>query len=379
MKVLVIGNYPNSRQESMQRLGELMREGLAAAGHEVRLVKPPVCFGRLWPNDVGLGKWLGYVDRFILYPALLRRQVCWADVVHVCDQANAVYLPHLAGKAHVVTCNDVLAIRAALGEIPQSPTGWTGRIYQYWILHSLRNAQTVACISKQTAKEVQRLAELSPASVLVVPLALNYPYQRMTAEDAKPYLHALQVSSDRPFFLHVGGNQWYKNRPGVVRIFAELANLPQFADHVLVLAGKRWTPELRDLVRAEGLQARVMELVEVSNEQLRALYSSADALLFPSLEEGLGWPILEAQASGCPVITTNRPPMTDVSAGAAILVDPADAKAAAAEISRMWQTRDDIRRRGLVNASSYSPRAMIAEYERTYSVVTAKALMGSEG
>ena len=73
MKVLVVGNYANNRQESMQRLGELMREGLNAAGHEVRLVRPPVWLGRLWPADVGVGKWLGYVDRFVFYPAILRR------------------------------------------------------------------------------------------------------------------------------------------------------------------------------------------------------------------------------------------------------------------------------------------------------------------
>lgn len=378
MKVLVIGNYANSRQESMQRLGEMMRDGLSAAGHEVRLVCPSVCFGRLWPNEVGVGKWLGYLDRFVLYPAVLRRQARWADMVHVCDQANAVYIPHLRGKAHVITCNDLLAIRAALGEIPESPTGWTGRIFQAWILRNLRKARTVACISKQTEKEVQRLVALPPESVTVVPLALNYPYEPMSVDQAAPHLRRLGVSVARPFLLHVGGNQWYKNRPGVVRMFAELVKRPAFADHVLLLAGKPWSAELRDLVGAINLEDRVVELVEVSNQQLCALYSTAEALLFPSLEEGFGWPILEAQASGCPVVTTNRPPMTDVSGGAAILIDPCDPKAAAAEVVRRWQAREEIRERGLANASAYSLREMIAEYLRTYAAVSAQAVVRSE-
>ena len=116
---------------------------------------------------------------------------------------------------------------------------------------------------------------------------------------------------------------------GVVRIFAHLAALPQFAQHHLVLAGKPWTRELRELIRHVGLAERVHEWVDVSNEDLRALYSAADALIFPSLQEGFGWPIAEAQACGCPVFTTNRPPMTEVGADAAAYFDPDDPERAA--------------------------------------------------
>lgn len=92
MKILLIGNYENLRQQSMQRFAEMLRAGLTAAGHEVRLVRPPVWLGRLRRGETGLGKWIGYIDRFLLYPPLLRRQIRWADVVHICDQANAVYV-----------------------------------------------------------------------------------------------------------------------------------------------------------------------------------------------------------------------------------------------------------------------------------------------
>ena len=379
MKILLVGNYENLRQQSMQRFAEMLREGLTAAGHEVRLVCPPVWLGRLRRGDTGLAKWIGYLDRFVLYPPLLRRQIRWADVVHICDQANAVYVRYLRAKPHLVTCHDMLAIRAALGEIPESPTGWTGRLYQRWILRGLRQAQAVACVSGQSAEELQRVAALPEARVTVVHNALNYPYRPMAAAEAKAHLHALHMDPAQPFFVHVGGNQWYKNRPGVLRLFAELAQHPAYRDHRLVMAGKPWTGTMRTLTTDLKLADRVDERVEVSNEQLRALYSMAEALLFPSLAEGFGWPIAEAQACGCPVVTTGQPPMNEVGGKAAIYIDPADPAGAATRIAVALTERERWRTAGLENAARFSTSAMVAGYVQCYEATIGDVAVISDG
>lgn len=369
MKILLVGNYENLRQQSMQRFADMLREGLTAAGHEIRLVRPPVWLGRLRRGETGLAKWIGYLDRFVLYPPLLRRQIRWADIVHVCDQANAVYVSHLRGKPHVVTCHDMLAIRAALGEILDSPTGWTGRIYQRWILSGLRRAQAVTCVSHQTAAELQRVAGIPDARITVVPNALNYPYRPMPAEEADTHLRALDLDPALPFFVHVGGNQWYKNRAGVLRLFAELVRHPAYAQHRLVMAGKPWTDEMRAVCTELDLHGRVDERVNVSNEQLRALYSRAEALLFPSLAEGFGWPIAEAQACGCPVVTTGRAPMTEVGGEAAIYIDPDDPAGAAATIAGGLAQRAALVDAGLRNAQRFSTRAMVEGYVQCYATI----------
>jgi glycosyltransferase involved in cell wall biosynthesis len=366
MKILLIGNYPNSRQQSMERFAELIRAGVADAGHEVRFMRPPVWVGRGWQGETGLGKWIGYVDRFVLYPPYLRRLVHWADLIHICDQANAVYLPSLLGKPHLITCHDMLAIRAALSEIPESPTGLTGRIYQRWILNNLKKARAVACVSAQTRSELLRVAGLPEGSVTVVPNGLNYPYRPMPADEARHRIAGLGLTDARPFFLHVGGNQWYKNRLGVLRIFARLATMTPYQDHRLVMAGKDWTPEMRSLVKTLALGDRVVECGEVSNEDLRALYSTAEALLFPSLQEGFGWPIAEAQACGCVVVTTDRPPMNEVGGTEAIYFDPAQETEAAQCIAEGLRTAEARRTAGLINASRFAPATMIDAYLRCY-------------
>lgn len=369
MKILLLGNYENNRQQSMERFAEMMREGLTVAGHEVRLARPSVVFGRLHHAESGLGKWIGYIDRFLLYPLRLRRQACWADIVHICDQTNAVYIPHLGGKPHVLTCHDMLAIRAAFGEIAESPTGWTGRIYQRWILRNLRKAQLVVCVSRQTGEDLQRLAGLSGGRTIIVPNALNYPYCPMAAKESGPQLSELGLLPGRPFFFHVGNNSWYKNRLGVLRIFAEVVKRPGFELHSLVMAGKPWTAEMRQLVHDLGLQERAVELVNVSNEALRALYSAAEALLFPSLAEGFGWPIIEAQACGCPVVTTDLAPMTVVGGAGAVYIAPGDVAGSAGTIASALGNRGALIQLGLRNAERFSSGQMINSYIDAYRTV----------
>jgi glycosyltransferase involved in cell wall biosynthesis len=371
MKVLLVGNYVHSGQQSMQRFSGLMRKLLEAAGHDVRVVRPPALVGNLKPAETGLGKWLGYIDRFILFRPQIRREADWADVVHICDQANAVYVPILKGKAHLVTCHDLLAIRSALGEVPANRVGWSGRIYQRMILNGLRQAQHVVCVSPHTRSELLSVAELPAARTRVVANALNYPFRPMPQEEAVDRLRRLGATEPWPFLLHVGGNQWYKNRGAVVSIFQHLSSLPAFKEYHLVMVGKPWTRKIRQQVRQSGVCDRVHEWTEVSNRELQALYSVAKALLFPSLQEGFGWPILEAQACGCPVFSSRRAPMTEVGGDAAIYFDPEDPEDAAEVIKKSLEGDGSRVEKGIANVQRFSADAMLSGYLSAYEKVIA--------
>lgn len=364
MKILLIGNYKSLHQQSMLLFAELLHRGMQEAGHDVRLIYPPAVLGRLRNGETGLAKWIGYIDRYILFPPLLRMQKRWADVVHVC--ADAIYIPHLRGTPSVVTCHDVLPIRAAMGQISESSLSFTGRMYQRWFLRSLKKAQSVVCVSRQTREEALLVGLLSSAQMRVVHNGLNYPYRTMALKQALPLVQALGINTEQPFFLHVGGNHWNKNRMGVIRIFSELIKYPAYRTHNLVMAGKALTPELRQLANRLDIEQRVIEQVGPSNEELRALYSTSEALLFASLQEGFGWPIIEAQACECPVITTNRAPMTEVGGRAAIYIDPADEREAAKAIAAGLTARKRLKAAGIANAARYSAERMIDGYIHSY-------------
>ena len=281
-----------------------------------------------------MGKWLGYIDKFLLFPLQLRQATAWADIVHICDHSNAFYTQYLQNVPHLVTCHDLLAIRSALGEIKENPTKWSGRQLQRMILAGLERSQHIACVSEQTKKDLLRLAKIDPDIASVIYMGLNYPYTPMDKAEADQRLSALGISSSSSFLLHIGGNQWYKNRLGVLAIFNYLRQQPNLSNLNLVMAGQPFTNQIRQFIQDNNLETQVRELVALENEDLRALYSTATALLFPSLQEGFGWPIIEAQACSCPVFTSNQAPMTEVGGDAAIYINPHYPEAAAREIAK---------------------------------------------
>jgi glycosyltransferase involved in cell wall biosynthesis len=365
LRVLLVGNYPPDRQESMQRFAALLERGLRERDVAVTLVRPPArCIGERPPTH-GTGKWLGYVDTLLIFPRALRQAALQADVVHVLDHSNAPYCRHLGRSAHLVTCHDLLAIRAARGEIPERPIGWSGRRFQAMILRGLVRARAIACVSRATRDDLLRIAGRRLEDCPLVPNGLNHPYRPVAAQERDRHLQALGLSALPPFLLHVGGDLWYKNRPGVLRIFAAVRR--RGGDRLrLVMAGKQMPDELWALARELGIADRVHEVVAPDDEQLNALYNAAAGLLFPSLAEGFGWPVIEAQSAGCPVFTSDRAPLPEVGGDAACYFDPADAEAAAAVVLAGLPRHEAMRAAGLANAARFSAATMIEGYLALY-------------
>jgi len=367
MRVLLVSNYLADRQESMLRFAAALQSGLTAAGIDVQVVRPEPVFGKLRSGGRGLGKWLGYLDKFCLFPRRLRQFARRADLVHIVDHSNAMYVPCVARGPHLVTCNDLLAIRSAHGEFPENRTGWTGRILQQWILSGLRQARRLTCISEATRKDVLRYTAHSPEAVTVTFMGQNFAYAPVkTILDAAEARRRGEAKGlpEEPYILHVGGTSWYKNRPGVLAIHAALRNRLGAKAPRLILVG----PPLEEPI--SGVEARQ----GVGNADLAALYSGAELLLFPSLAEGFGWPIIEAQACGCRVLTTGKPPMTEVGGDAAFyLENPTDAEAGAERVMEILMQDQDARRStreaGIANAARFSSDRMIEEYVKIYREV----------
>lgn len=375
MKVLLVGNYLPDRQNSMRIYASMLEAGMRGRGHEVRLLHPPAILGARVAQTSPLFKWSGYADKFLLFRRELRRAARGVDIVHLCDHSNAMYVPAVAHKPHVVTCHDVLAIRSAMRHFPENPVGVTGRTFQQLIARGLRQAQAILCVSRKTREDLERYLGVSEEQLHVVPNALPWPYEPVTRDVASPLLRSVGVEPSEQYFLHVGGNHWYKNRGAAIEIFAELRKLPQYASAKLVMAGGPMTAALRQIAEKHQVDHAVLEAVGLSNECLQALYSCALATLFPSLEEGFGWPILEAQACRCPVVTTDRPPMNEVAGGAAILIDPAGPATAAQAVADALQDTTRMRADGLRNAAGYSAERMLERCEALYHKVVAEARM----
>jgi glycosyltransferase involved in cell wall biosynthesis len=277
----------------------------------------------------------------------------------------------LGGK-WLITCHDLLAIQSALGEIPENPTGRTGRVLQSWILSGLREAKNVACDSKHTADQVIRLAGLPVERLRVIRLGLNQPFARLDEVEYGKILNQLFQLRGLPrparYLFHVGGNHWYKNRRGLIEIFSQvIASVP---DIQLVFAGQHLPVELTAVIEKKGLSRLVLSIGGVSHSELNALYAAAEALVFPSLVEGFGWPLIEAQASGCPVFASDRPPLNEITNDSAILINPLAVDETAQVILNFlaWTPEEKAKliEKGLANSSHFQTRRMIKDYLEFY-------------
>ncbi len=371
LKILLVANYKPDRQESMARYALWLGGAIRSSGHEVESIAAGVHAGRAAPWAGRFGKWLGYIDKFLIFPWTLKRRARAADVVHVLDHGNAMYVRHLRDRPHVVTCHDLLAVRCALGDVPGMQVGATGKVFQRLIRQGLEDAHNVVCVSRTTFDELRQVAPALKSEPVLIENPLNWPYRPMPPGEAWERIRAALPSLRPPFLLHVGGNQWYKNRPGVVRIFKALRERGgEFASLTLVMAGKPFYPAI-EAELSPDVRPHVLPLVEADNQTLQALYSASEALLFPSLAEGFGWPIVEAQACGTLVITSNRGPMDQIAGDGSILVPPDDAEQAARTIAAAWNRRADLKAEGARNVARFSPETAFAKYLHVYARVAA--------
>ena len=375
MKVLLIGNLPLDGQTSMLLFQAVMERELRRLGCEVRLVTAQPLALRL-PFPSRLRKWVGYIDKFVLFPLTLGRHLRWADVSHITDHSNAMYVPRVVRKPNIVTCHDVIAIQASLGMIEGWDVGATGRLFQRLISSGLGRTDAVACVSQLTRRDLLALRLADEAKVSVVSNGLNADFAPVAPEAAAALLARFGLGASDRYLLHIGLDLPRKNRVTVLKSFIALRRRaaeggPPAVAGKLLFIGPDLSPEMAALVREAGLADRVKVVQGVTHADLCALYSRAVALVFPSLQEGFGWPVIEAQACGCPVFTSDLPPMNEIGGEGAVYVDPNDAEALALAIAQAAPRFDAMRAQGLANAALYSCESMVRGDIETYSRVIA--------
>jgi glycosyltransferase involved in cell wall biosynthesis len=362
MRILLIANYLLDEQQSMLRFAEMLDAGFRSLGHEVRTIRPePTLLKKFQFLPKSLHKWLAYIDKFLLFPRCLPKEAQWADIVHICDHSNGMYMQSLPSA--VVTCHDLLAVRGALGEETDCPASWSGQILQRWILSGLRKAKLIICDSTYTLQDVHRLVG-NQVPVKVALLGLNYTYSYHTPPPSLEKIAALKNGT--PYLLHVGSNLARKNKEGILRIFAALQDRWQGK---LVFAGPPLSENLAALARDLGIYERIVEVVNPDNLLLEALYNRAVALLFPSRFEGFGWPPLEAQSCGCPVICSDCGPIPEVVADSALVFSLHQEREMAEAVLALSdpKTRQLWVERGFANVKRFSVNRMIRQYEMFYT------------
>jgi len=278
---------------------------------------------------------------------------------HVLDGSRACLAGQLPGAPVVVTVHDIIPWLQDQGRFPGQPKlGAAARRWWQGNARGLRAASLSICDSENSAGDIQQAFGLRAESCPVVPLPLR-------PSMAAASLHTPQARRTG-CVLHVGNNAFYKNRAGALRIFARID--PSQATELL-MAGPRPGSDLLQLAATLGIEARVRWLADPDDDTLAEAYRSASLLLFPSLYEGFGWPVLEAMAFGLPVVCSNVGSLPEVLADPALAIDPADEPAFARAVSRLLdspQAAADSARCGLLRAAEFGEARFARSMEDCY-------------
>jgi glycosyltransferase involved in cell wall biosynthesis len=212
-----------------------------------------------------------------------------------------------------------------------------------------RAADAIITPTEAVRREVCTRLRVSPSKVFAVHEAARACFKPMDRREAAEALRGLGLEGGE-FLLAVGTIEPRKNLATLVRAFEDVVReRPASGLRLVVAGGRGWlSGPLFESIEKSPACGRVVLAGYVSDEQLRALYSTCAAFVYPSLYEGFGLPPLEAMSCGAPVLAGDTPAVAEVSGGAARLFDPRDASQLTRTLLQLLD--DDTSRRALSEA-----------------------------
>ena len=283
----------------------------------------------------------------------------WWDQVTVpyiarAEKLDVIFNPKLSVPLFT-NCATVLVMHGAEQFAVPHAFPWYDRAY-FSIANRLfcRCASAIVSMTQLGARDIAHYMGADPRKIHVIPESYNEHCRVVSPKRLKRVKKKYGLPD--PFLLFVGGLSPLKNLGNVLRA---LALLRHRLSHKLVVIGfNRWNYKRDlDLLRDLALSDRVIIQGFVDDRDIAAFYNLADGLVFPTLYEGFGMPVLEAMACGCPVITSDTGCSPEVAGDAALLVPPGDPQAiseAILKLTRDAELRNSLVKRGRERVRSFS-------------------------
>jgi len=323
MLVQVNGRYLLQRVTGVQRYA---REIVARLSDRVTVISP---------RAMGRGI-RGHLWEQAILPWRLSRGVLWSP----CATGP------LAARNHVLTVHD-----CAFFDCPECFSPTFARWYQCLMPRLARRAARVLTVSHFSKSRIAERLGVASDKIIVAPPGVSRDWQpasELQIADARQ-----RFADGRPYVLYVGSLEPRKNLRRLLAAWQHLGAHKN--DAVLLLAGAAGHV-FRD-AGLDPLPTDVRPLGFVPDDDLRALFSGAEAFVFPSLYEGFGLPVLEAMACGAPVIASQAGAIPEVAGDAALLVDPLNTDSIAAGLSQVLGSRElrlSLRERGFARAAGFN-------------------------
>ncbi len=250
------------------------------------------------------------------------------------------------------------------------PDSWADSLLARTLYRGLADYPLILTCSEYSRGEISERFRIAPERIRTVPLDCDRVLFAPRRVDKAAWLASYGLPADVKVLAHVSSGDKRKNLPGILRAFRLV--LEKHPDAVFVKAGKVLHGSnhraLLASIASMGLKNKVFFLEGLKDGDLATLYNVADAFVFPSLAEGFGIPVLEAQACGCPVVTANTTSLREIAGPLSLAVDPKDDEAIAGAMDAILRDPGFRRRnfdvtQAFLKRFSYAPaRTAVAEW-----------------
>lgn len=264
-------------------------------------------------------------------------------------------LPIYPPKRSVTTLHDIGFMR-----FPKLYRPSELRYHRWSARLAVRRADRLLTVSEFSKREIMEVYKVPAERVTVTPLGVDTETYRpdMPEHQVNAVLDRYRVT--RPYFIYIGRLEEKKNVLNLIKAFSIFKGWRGYGDPVklLLIGAKGFGFErIRREIRDRKLEEQVMIPGYVAEEHMQELYAGAVALIFPSLYEGFGLPILQAQACGTPVVTSNLASMPEVAGRGALFVNPNASEDLAVKMRMVVdedRTREELKREGFENIKRFS-------------------------
>jgi glycosyltransferase involved in cell wall biosynthesis len=236
------------------------------------------------------------------------------------------------------------------------------------IPRSVRRASAIFPISATTGAGLEQRLGVDPEKIFVINYPLGPEWRRATG----PQIAELRRKYALPekLWLYVAHSYPHKNHRTLFEAYARLKSEDASTWPLVLRGDDKGESKLDDLAREIGIADSVLRLPPLDKEDMPVLYSAATALVFPSKYEGLGIPLLEALACGCPAIASSIPTTLEFGGDNVVMCDPADAGAFTRAMAKFQSDRAllaDYSNRGVLCAANFSPARVFESLTAGYN------------
>jgi len=296
-------------------------------------------------------------NRFTVYPAWLRGERDNYDVFHIVDHSYSQLVHSLPAGRAVVTCHDLDTFRCLLTPEHDARPFWF-RAMTRRILSGFQQAAHVIAVSAATRDELFRQNLFPTDRISVISNGVHPAYSHVPEAQADQAAAKILPPGDGPLLLSVGSTIARKRLDVLFRIFKEVHR--ERPDVKLIRVGGL-AAEHERLARELGIRDAISIIPFLETDILAAVYRRSALLLHTSEAEGFGLPIVEAMASGCPVVANDIPVLREVGGTAAAFCPIEEIRAWKDKILRLLGERAEEpekwelhRQRGFANAARFS-------------------------